>query len=144
MSLRRVLVAGAFVAGATHSAYAQSVVVAPRAVICVPTNGPVRVVRGTEQCRRAESRLTLAEYLDPPLQAYRLERDRYVQVAESPEQAVESAELGARLQVNGHRLDFYRLDTGERLLTPDEGRAVAEAEVARLRKELGHRTSGRG
>ena len=50
--------------------------------------------------------------------------------------ALISRELGLRLQPQGGQLMFYRLDTGERLLTAEEARRAAEAEVARLREEL--------
>lgn len=83
------------------------------------------------------------DYLDPPLQGYRLAGDEYVPVAADARGRLVSAELGLRLQAERRQLMFYRLDTGERLLTEKEARQVAEqarqeaeAEVARLRERL--------
>jgi hypothetical protein len=75
-----------------------------------------------------------------------------------PDQAgcLESQELRLRLRVEEGKVQFYRLDNGERLLTADErteaaaakaaaeaqARQAAEAEVARLRAELARRQSG--
>ena len=92
------------------------------------------------------------EYLDPPLQGHRLSGSAYALI--EPDQAgfLESQELGLKLRVEGEHLRFYRLDTGEQLLTPAEradreaeARQAAEAELARLREELSRRpppTSG--
>jgi hypothetical protein len=91
------------------------------------------------------------EYLDPPLQGYRLVRGQYVQMTADAQGALLSKVLRLRLQADGGQVAFYRLDTGERLLTAAEElealeaktealRAV-EAEVARLREELRRRSS---
>jgi len=100
------------------------------------------------------------EYLDPPLQGYRLVEGDYARVEAGEAGCLESRELGLRLCVEEGRLQFYRLDTGERLLAPAEraaaeaqradretearqreaeARQAAEAEVARLREELSRR-----
>ena len=90
------------------------------------------------------------DYLHPPLQGSRLAGDGYEPLAPDAQGALISRELGLRLQPHGGQLMFYRLDTGERLLTAEEAwraeeearRAeaealrAAEAEVARLREEL--------
>jgi Uma2 family endonuclease len=76
------------------------------------------------------------EYLDPPLQGQRLAGNRYEPIAADPQGALESEALGLRLQGEGGQLVLFRRDTGERLLTSEEARRAAEAEVARLREEL--------
>lgn len=95
------------------------------------------------------------EYLDPPLQGNRLVDDGYVQMEPDANGCLESRELGLRLCVENGELQFYRLDTGERLLTARErtileaearqreaeARRMAEAEVERLREELARRRS---
>jgi Uma2 family endonuclease len=110
------------------------------------------------------------EYLDPPLQGHRLSGGVYAPI--DPDQAgcLESRELGLRLCVEEGHLRFYRLDTGQRLLTPaerataesqrataeaeraereaqarrreTEARQAAEAELVRLRAELARRPQG--
>jgi len=86
------------------------------------------------------------EYLDPPLQGYRLSEGQYAEIAPDPGGGLTSQELGLRLCVEEGILQFYRMDTGERLLTPAEradreaqARQAAEAELARLRAELANR-----
>ena len=96
------------------------------------------------------------DYLHPPLQGNRLAGDQYERIAADARGTLFSRELGLRLQAEGGQLMFYRLDTGERLLTAEEARRIeaearrieaearrnAEAEVARLREEL-RRLTGR-
>jgi Uma2 family endonuclease len=79
------------------------------------------------------------DYLDPPLQGHRLAGSQYELIAPDAEGALVSASLGLRLRAAGGQLMFYRLDTGDRLLTAEEARRAAEAEVARLREELRRR-----
>jgi hypothetical protein len=100
------------------------------------------------------------DYLDPPLRGYRLVGDQYEPLAADTEERLVSEELGLRLQAEHGHLLFFRLDTGERLLTTEEARyaeaearraeaearraaedarRAAEAEVARLREELRRR-----
>ncbi len=90
------------------------------------------------------------EYLDPPLQGYRLAGDDYVPIEPDDDGALDSRELKLRLKIGEGHLDFVRKDTGERLLTQDEraeqeaqarqreaeARQAAEAEIVRLREEL--------
>jgi len=97
------------------------------------------------------------EYLDPPLQGHRLVGEDYEQIVPDAQGAIVSDELGLRLQAERGQLMFYRLDTGQRLLTAGEAcqvaeqkwraeaearlaeaesRRAAEAEVARLREKL--------
>ncbi len=93
------------------------------------------------------------DYLEPSLQGHRLVNERYELIAPDAQGALVSEQLGLRLQAEGSQLMFYRLDTGERLLTAEEtlhtaeeslqsevaARRAAEAEVARLREELRRR-----
>jgi len=90
------------------------------------------------------------DYLDPPLQGYRLAGERHEQLVPDSQGALVSEQLGLRLCPESGRLMLYRLDTGQRLLSDAEARAhaeagraaeaearqAAEAEVARLREEL--------
>jgi Uma2 family endonuclease len=93
------------------------------------------------------------EYLDPPLQGHRLAGEAYVRIEADAAGCLTSQELGLRLCVGDGVLEFYRLDTGKRLLTRAEraaraakradreakARQAAEAELARLRAELARR-----
>jgi Uma2 family endonuclease len=69
------------------------------------------------------------EYLDPPLQGYRLAGDGYERLEADESGVLVSQELGLSLQRQEGTLRFRRLDTGEWLLTPRE-RAEREAERA--------------
>jgi Uma2 family endonuclease len=87
------------------------------------------------------------EYVDPPLQGHRLVDGGYVRIEADETGALVSEELELRLQFEHGMLQFYRLDTGERLLTADErvdreaaARQAAEAELAKLREELARRS----
>ena len=102
------------------------------------------------------------EYLDPPLQGYRLVGTEYERLIPNENGELLSEELGLRLGIGVEHIEFYRVDTGERLLTDAEradreaearlievearqaeaeARRAAEAEVARLREELARRDS---
>ena len=70
------------------------------------------------------------EYLDPPLQGHRLTHHGYERIAADERQALVSEELGLRLQIESGLLQFYRLDTGERLLTAEEREAEAQQREA--------------
>jgi Uma2 family endonuclease len=90
------------------------------------------------------------EYLDPPLQGYRMGESGYVRLSADETGALVSDELALKLRIEKDLLQFYRLDTAERLLTAEEraeleaearqrevgARRAAEAEVERLRQEL--------
>ena len=69
------------------------------------------------------------DYLDPPLQGHRLAGDSYGQIEPDSAGGLASQELGLRLMMLENRLRFYRLDSGEILLTRTE-RAEREAERA--------------
>lgn len=66
------------------------------------------------------------EWVDGQLQGYRLQNETYVPVSEPISQV-----LGLRLVVEGKLLGFYRVDTGERLLIPNELAAALKAESQR-------------
>jgi Uma2 family endonuclease len=68
------------------------------------------------------------EYLDPPLQGYRMARGKFARIRRTAGGLTSSA-LGLRLSCQGPRLVLHDATTGEELLT-------AEAEVARLKAEL--------
>jgi Uma2 family endonuclease len=76
----------------------------------------------------------IQEYLDPPLQGYRLSEDGYVRLELDTTRSLVSEELGLRLRVEENLLQFYRLDTGERLLTAEE-RMAREVELRRQETE---------
>ncbi len=76
------------------------------------------------------------DYLDPPLQGYRLADGKYRRIAADVRGRLVSEELGLRLQAEGGQLMLYRVDTGQRLLT--------ERKHARRRKRSGPRPSERG
>jgi Uma2 family endonuclease len=79
------------------------------------------------------------DYLDPPLQGYRLVGGAYEPIQPDEHGALTSQALGLKLQIENGKLTFYRLDNGQRLLTDGERAAAAEAEAARLREELQRR-----
>jgi Uma2 family endonuclease len=102
----------------------------------------------------------LGEYLDPPLQGYRLEGEDYRRIEPSADGGLDSHELQLCLRIGAGHLDFVHRDSGERLLTrveraereakarrreteraerEAEARRAAEAEVARLQAELARR-----
>ncbi|MGH8059719.1 MAG: Uma2 family endonuclease [Candidatus Entotheonellia bacterium] len=88
----------------------------------------------------------LGEYLQPPLQGYRLQDGEYQRMPLGSQGELVSQELGLELWVDEGRLRLVNPATGERLLTPAEvqvahraeaaARREAEAEVERLRAEL--------
>ncbi|MCS7293346.1 MAG: Uma2 family endonuclease [Gloeomargarita sp. SKYBB_i_bin120] len=68
------------------------------------------------------------EWLHPPLLGYQLVGNRYSAISDNTSQV-----LQLRLVPNGPLIDFYRLDNGEKLLTPEELAQAREQE--RLEKE---------
>jgi len=76
------------------------------------------------------------DYLDPPLQGYRLAGERHEPLVPDAQGSLVSEQLGLRLCPEAGHVMLHRLDTGERLLTDAEAGRAAEAEVARLREEL--------
>jgi Uma2 family endonuclease len=68
------------------------------------------------------------EWLKPSLQGYRLHQGRYQPIPNHDY----CEPLQLTLKVEENLIGFYRADTGERLLTPDElADAITQAEVAR-------------
>ncbi len=90
-----------------------------------------------------------AEYLNPPLQGYRLVDDQFVRI-ETVAGRLPSEQMGLHLQRNGSELRFLDPSTGHNLPTLSEARDQAEAarhqeaaarqradaELERLRREL--------
>uniref|UniRef100_A0A832H1L6 Uma2 family endonuclease n=1 Tax=Oscillatoriales cyanobacterium SpSt-402 TaxID=2282168 RepID=A0A832H1L6_9CYAN len=81
------------------------------------------------------------EWIKSQLRGYRLEGDRYRLITDS-----RSEPLNLRLQVEGQLIGFYREDTGDKLLIPEEladaleqerlAKEQAEAQVERLKARL--------
>ena len=88
----------------------------------------------------------LGEYLQPPLQGYRLHEGEYQRMSPTSEEGLTSPVLGLELRVEAGRLRVVNPATGERLLTPAEAQAArrietdarraAEARAARAETEL--------
>jgi Uma2 family endonuclease len=90
-----------------------------------------------------------ADYLDPPLQGFRLKRGRYVPIAPVKDRLL-CEQLGLELQAQGKSLHLYDRQTGQRLKSDRElaekaaeqvsaeraARQQAQEEAARLRDEL--------
>jgi Uma2 family endonuclease len=93
------------------------------------------------------------DWIPEQLRGYRLAGEDYAPITDSISQR-----LSLRLAVEGSLISFYRLDTGEKLLIPDEmaaaleesthqleaerqRRAEAEAELARYRQQFGELTN---
>jgi Uma2 family endonuclease len=71
------------------------------------------------------------EWIKEQLRGYRLDEDEYQPITDS-----RSAPLNLRLQVEGQLIGFYREDTGEKLLIPEEmANALAQAEEAKQQAE---------
>jgi hypothetical protein len=81
-----------------------------------------------------------AEYLDPPLQGYRLVGGDYVPIGPVAGQ-LPSAVLGLCLERDRTKLRLLDLASFQRLLTPQEARAAAErrADEERRRADAEHR-----
>jgi Uma2 family endonuclease len=101
----------------------------------------------------------LDEYLQPPLQGYRLEAGDYQRMQRAASGGLTSQALGLDVQVVSGRLRLVNPATGEHLLSPSEAQTSrrveaaarqaaetrateAEAELARLRAELARRREG--
>jgi Uma2 family endonuclease len=74
-----------------------------------------------------------ADYLQPPLQGFRLLDAKYVPIAATANRLV-SEQLGLELETSGHSLRLYDRESGRRLLTPREELAQLRAEVEQLRR----------
>jgi hypothetical protein len=74
-----------------------------------------------------------AEYLDPPLQGFRLIGREYLPI-EPVAGRLPSRVLGLHLERDGVNLRFFDPTTGQRLLTPLEGRDAAARRAAQERE----------
>jgi Uma2 family endonuclease len=70
------------------------------------------------------------EWISEQLQGYRLYHDVYVPITDG-----KSAALKLRLQVEGSVISFYREDTGEKLMIPDELVQALQQERQRVEQE---------
>lgn len=84
--------------------------------------GAVRTIR-RERVLLVRSRAGIPR---PPLQGHRLGGDGYQRIVPDETGALVSEELGLKLHLEDGVIQFYRLDTGERMLTAEE-RADHEA-----------------
>lgn len=75
------------------------------------------------------------EYLNPPLQGYRLRAGEYIRI-QPVSGRLPSRELGLHLERHEHRLRLFDPATGSWIPTLHEAHRAAEAQVARLREEL--------
>lgn len=90
------------------------------------------------------------DYLDPPLQGYRLTESKYERIVADAHGSLYSEELKLDLRIEDSELNLYHPETHQRLLSNQEkvvvesnarqmeaeARLQAEAEVAKLRAEL--------
>jgi len=87
-----------------------------------------------------------SDYLDPPLQGFRLEPQGQVRLAADASGALECRELGLSLRLKGRQLIVEDRSTGQPLMTEAEAaQARAEAleiENKRLREQLRQQQSG--
>jgi Uma2 family endonuclease len=73
------------------------------------------------------------DYLDPPLQGFRLARGKYVPIKPLAGR-LPSQVLGLHLECDGQKLRLFDPATGKRLLTPREGREAAERRAEEERR----------
>ena len=66
------------------------------------------------------------EWLTQQLQGYRLQAGTYIEITDNL-----STALKLRLEIDGKLIAFYRQDTGEKLLVPDELSAALRTEIER-------------
>jgi Uma2 family endonuclease len=78
----------------------------------------------------------LGDYLDPPLQGYRLRRGVYQHIRATAQGRLPSQVLGLHLEGVGEDLRLFNPATGAWLPTPQERADQAEAEVQRLQREI--------
>ena len=75
-----------------------------------------------------------ADYLDPPLQGYRLAAGEYERIAPDAAGALQSLELGLRFKLDEAGLELLNLE-GEKLLTGREAAIISAAEAVRAQVE---------
>ncbi len=127
--------------------------IAPAVVFEITSKGTWLEDEGTKMalCRRLGVREyfmfdPLHEYLEPPLQGYRLTQGQYIPIPSNAEGELHSKTLDLQLRPEKHILRMIDTQTGQALLTPLEAqtahrteakaRREAEAEVERLQAEL--------
>jgi Uma2 family endonuclease len=71
------------------------------------------------------------DYLDPPLQGHRLVGQQHEPMTADADGSLVSDVLGLRLSVEGGHLMLSRIATGQRLLTDEQAREIAESDRAR-------------
>jgi hypothetical protein len=71
----------------------------------------------------------LDEYLQPPLQGFRLQQGEYERILPGDEGALVSQALRLELRVEERQLRVINPSTGERLLTPADAQAARRAEA---------------
>jgi Uma2 family endonuclease len=77
----------------------------------------------------------LGDYLQPPLQGYRLRRGNYEPI--TPVQGrLPSKELGLHVEASGETLRLWSSTAGEWLATPEEMQKAAEGHARRMESEL--------
>jgi hypothetical protein len=72
----------------------------------------------------------LGEWLKPPLVGYRLVNGEYLRIQPNADGGLESKQLGVTFKIGGGQLVLYRTDTGERLQSEADARAVRAEEYA--------------
>ena len=82
-----------------------------------------------------------AEYLDPPLQGYRLHRGRYGSIR-PVKGRLPSKVIGLHLEANGPELRLYDLATGQWILTPREAFEQAAAGLRQTQEVLRQTEAG--
>ena len=86
----------------------------------------------------------LGEYLQPPLQSYRLQGGEYERMPPADEGRYVSQELGLQLCLEDGRLRLIDQASGEPLLTPAEAQAARRAAEARVVQEATARRVAEG
>jgi len=76
------------------------------------------------------------EYLNPPLQGFRLDGDHYVAIKRDADSALQCKTLGLKLRIEGDELAIYDSVTGKPLLTEAEAEAERAEAEAGLRKQV--------
>jgi hypothetical protein len=81
----------------------------------------------------------LGEYLQPPLQGYRLEGGEFQRIPPRDSGVLASQVLGLELRLEAGRLHVVQPASGERLLTPAEAQAARRAAEERVMQETAAR-----
>lgn len=76
-----------------------------------------------------------SDYLDPPLQGYRLWKAGYRRIVKDAEGCLMSQELGLKLALQASHVQLINSETGERLLTGQEEADRLKQETALIKEE---------